>query len=136
MMQMMLDEFDDDVLDNMSLYSEEVAIIPAKPRPPPTLDDYIGAVLAEGETIELDGHKEKVYDTALGIAKRVLDFAFGIHPLFRKYLQLRAGKPYIVDFRAVDSGVFQCLIPIKRSVRPDTINVSFMFARPGTINVN
>ncbi|XP_033731932.1 uncharacterized protein LOC117321580 [Pecten maximus] len=116
----MLEDEDDDVI------IEEVEGADGTPTRPLTLGDFITGVLNEKISIgELESRRENSFGIAMGLAARVVNTAYGIHPLYPKYISTRGGKPELENLRAIDVNKFQCFIPIKRPAKPDTFTMVY-----------
>lgn len=116
----MLEDDDEDVI------IEEVEGDDGTPTRPLTIGDFITGVLREKISIgELESRRENSFGIAMGLAARVVNTAYGIHPLYPKYISLRGGKPELENLRAIDINKFQCFVPIKRPTKPDTFTMVY-----------
>ncbi|XP_060083338.1 uncharacterized protein LOC132562605 [Ylistrum balloti] len=117
---MLEDEDDDVIIEEDEEGKEGTANRPA------TLGDFITGVLNEKISIgELESRRENAFGIAMGLAARIVNTAYEIHPLYPKYISLRGGKPELENLRAIDVNKFQCFVPIKRPARPDTFTMVY-----------
>lgn len=116
--------YDEDFDGTFSIIPEEGPGAISEAGRPLGLGDFISGVLGEKVAIEeLENRRENAFGIAMGLAARLINTAYGINPLYPKYLSARGGKPELENLRALDADNFQCFVPIKRPIQPDTFKV-------------
>ncbi|KAK3087570.1 hypothetical protein FSP39_007649 [Pinctada imbricata] len=94
---------------------------------PLTLDQCIKQIMSQ-KRAEYQDMRQKAFQSARRVAQKVLQYAYSIHPLYQKYIRAKNEKVELLNFRAISSNIFLCVVPLKRPVRP--YSFTFHHKRP------